>query len=125
MDHRLVLDYSLTAGRLEPWIAALRHGKATGLSCSDCGKVSFPPVRRCTCGSTQSKWVELVGTASIVERSDGDGSSFALAKFDGADTVATVRLQDPENNTDHRCLAAVPDGPPALVLVPDSKDKSS
>lgn len=125
MEYRLVLDYSLTAGRLNPWIAALRQGTAAALSCNQCGKVSFPPERRCTCGSIQSTWVELPGTASIIERSDGDSLSLALARFDGADSLAIVRLRQADETRERGRLAAVPDGEPALVLLPEPEDDRS
>ncbi len=124
MEYRLTLDYALSAGRLAPWIAALRRGEASGLSCDHCGKVRFPPTRCCECGSRHARWVTLPGTATIVERSDGGDLSLALARFDGAESLATVRLQDIKSATDRGYLAAVADGPPALVLVPKPKDET-
>lgn len=124
MDYRLTLDYTLTAGRMAPWIAALRRGEASGLSCDRCGRVHFPPTRCCECGSRQAHWVTLPGTATIVERSDGGNASFALARFDGADTLTTVHLQDFQSAAVRGRLAAAADGPPAIVLVPEPEDET-
>lgn len=124
MEFRLTLDYVLSAGRLEPWITALRRGEAAALSCNKCKKVHFPPSRRCTCGSADARWVTLPGTATIIERSDGGGLGFALVRFDGADTLATAVLHEFDTNRCRGRLAAVADGPPALVLVPEPKDET-
>ncbi len=116
MDYRLVLDYRLSAGRLTPWIEGLRIGKARAHCCGECGRVSFPPERRCSCGSIQTKWMTLPGSATILQRSDGPENSFALARFEGADTLTSVRLHNPEIQSDRGRLLAVPEGPPAQVL---------
>lgn len=124
MEYRLTLDYVLAAGRLEPWITALRRGEAAALSCNQCKKVHFPPSRRCTCGSADARWVTLPGTATLIDRSDGGDLGFALVRFDGADTLATVRLQGIGTEAVRGRLAASADGPPALVLVPEPGDET-
>jgi uncharacterized OB-fold protein len=125
MEHRVELEYRLSAGRLQPWIDALREGRALGLACSECHRVAFPPARRCACGSSRSDWAELPGTATIVERSDGPEAAFALARFDGADTLATVRIDDSAGSIGRGRLKPVPDGPPALIITADTKDPTT
>ena len=58
----------------------------------------------------------------MIEHSDGPDWSFALARFDGADTLATVRLEDTAAAGPLR-LTPVPKGPPALILAPNTKDR--
>lgn len=122
MQHRLVLDYTLSAGRLRPWLDGLRTGQAVALSCDACGRASFPPRRRCACGAAASDWITLPGTATIVHRTDGPQASFALVKFDGAAALTTVRLQDPARRGARGHLVAAPDGPPAQLLAVASKE---
>lgn len=122
MQHRLVLDYTLSAGRLQPWIDGLRAGQAVALSCGACGQASFPPRRRCSCGATAGDWVTLPGTGTIVQCTDGPQVSFALVKFDGAAALSTVRLQQPARRGDRGHLVAVPDGSPAQVFAVASKE---
>lgn len=122
MRHRLVLDYTLTVGRLQPWLDGLRAGQAVGLSCGTCGQTSFPPQRRCTCGSTSEDWITLPGTGTVVQRTDGPEGSFALVRFDGASALTTVRLKNPEARGNRGRLAAVPEGPPAQTFIIDTEE---
>ncbi len=122
MQHRLILDYTLSAGRLQPWLDGLRAGQVVALSCAACGQASFPPRRRCTCGATASDWITLPGTGTIVQRTDGPQVSFALVKFDGAAALTTVRLLDPARRGDRGHLVAALDGPPAQVFAVASKE---
>ena len=116
MHHRLVLDYTVTPGRLAPWLDGLRSGTAVGLTCQSCDWVSFPPQRRCPCGAVADTWVTLPGTGTIVHRADGPEDTFALVRFDGVATLSTVRLQNPTARGTHGRLVATPDGPPAQVF---------
>ena len=120
MQHRLVLDYTLSAGRLAPWLDGLRAGTAVGLSCDECGRVSFPPQRRCSCGAVAETWVNLPGTGTMVWRTDGPAESFALVRFDGVAALTVVRLQDAAARGDRGRLVAVPEGPPAQVFALDT-----
>ena len=121
MEHRLVLDYRLSAGRLAPWLDGLRAGQAVGLSCDTCGRVSFPPQRRCACGAVAEAWVTLPGTGTVVRRTDGPERSFALVQFDGAAALTTVRLANPGAAGAKGRLTAVPDGPPAQLFALDDE----
>lgn len=94
IDHELTLHYRLAPGWLSPWVTALAEGRALAAVCDGCGRVSFPPLRRCRCGRGTWDWRELAGTARILRRSTGADGDFALAAFDGADTRTTVRLLD-------------------------------
>lgn len=122
MQHRLILDYTLSAGRLQPWLDGLRMGQAVASSCGACGRASFPPRRRCTCGSTAGDWITLPGTGTIVHRTDGPQHSFALVSFDGAAALTTVRLQDPALGGNRGRLVAAPDGPPAQIFAVGSEE---
>ncbi len=44
----------------------LEEGKFLGRKCDKCGAVEFPPVYACnTCGSVDTKWVEISGKAVL------------------------------------------------------------
>ena len=123
MHRRLQLDYRLSAGRLAPWADALSEGRALGRRCDGCGKVSFPPLRRCACGSGDASWQELSGKAEILHRTAGPEEAFALVRFKGADTLAVVRLTgfgEGETSGYLTPQADEPaDAPPALILGPN------
>ncbi|MEP2531500.1 zinc ribbon domain-containing protein [Shimia sp.] len=116
MKHRLTLDYSVPVGDLAPYFDALAEGKALASECSGCGFVAFPARNLCgACGCRDMKWRQLEGSARLLFRSDGN-SSFALVKFDGADTKSTVGLIHPERTTQTGELAAPLGDAPGLWL---------
>ncbi len=118
IPYRLSLDYTLHPGWLEPFVEGLRAGQAVARRCADCGRVSFPPVRICDCGSVDGEWVALSGRAIIRARTTGADGDFALVQFVGADTSAVVRLLDmPEGATEGQ-LAASDHDLPQLCLGP-------
>ena len=123
MRKRLQLDYRLSAGRLAPWADALSKGRALGRRCDGCRMVSFPPLRRCACGSGDASWQELSGEAEILHRTAGPEEEFALVRFRGADTLAVVRLVDVGKGETNGYLKAQADEPadalPALILGPN------
>lgn len=49
------------------WRNIPQYYRLVGRRCRDCGKVHFPPVRRCGCGSRQLDDVELPGEGVLVE----------------------------------------------------------
>ena len=97
MKHQLNLDYTIPVGDLAPYFDALQDGKALASECSGCGHVAFPARTQCgACGDADSKWKPLTGVGQILFRTDGGSGSFALVKFDGADTSSTVALINPD-----------------------------
>ncbi|MEP6017672.1 MAG: hypothetical protein ABJ251_04195 [Paracoccaceae bacterium] len=116
ISHHLVLDYNLTSGWMMPFIEGVKAGVATGRHCSDCAKVSFPPLRICPCGSANGTWVALSGQAEIIWRTDGSDGSFALARFEGANTLSSVKLIDVSADTTHGQLIASDGDLPMLLL---------
>lgn len=96
MKHRMDLDYTIAEGDLAPYFSALRAGQALASMCANCGTVCFPARSQCaTCPDAPLTWRPLDGRATILMRTDGATGSFALVRFDGADTSSTVRLQNP------------------------------
>lgn len=91
-NYKLTLDYQLTPGWLQPYTEGLSQGQAISWCCSACERTSFPPVRTCTCGQTNGAWITLAGTARVIHYTFGQDGEFALARFDGADTSAVVKL---------------------------------
>ena len=116
ISHHLALEYNLASGWMTPFVEGLRTGVATGRHCSDCAKVSFPPVRICPCGSTNGTWVALSGQAEIIWRTDGSDGSFALARFEGANTLSSVKLIDVDDDTTDGQLIASEGDLPMLLL---------
>lgn len=116
INKSFTLDYRLSAGWLKPWVDGLFVGKAVGRVCAECKNISFAPIRACICGGLDGSWIELPGTASIIHRTDGLDGSFALARFDGADTNCVVRLKDFAADLTRGQLAAADNGLPALIL---------
>lgn len=94
IPHHLALDYTLHPGWMAPYVDGLQEGRAVARRCASCATTTFPPQRICPCGATQAAWITLKGRAEITFRTSGSDGTFALAKFDGADTSAVVRLQD-------------------------------
>ena len=71
------------------WLKA----RALASTCNACGHVAFPARTTCLrCAGDQINWTELPGTARVLFRTDGPTGSFALVRFDGADTNSTVAL---------------------------------
>ena len=119
ISHHLALDYTLSSGWMTPFVEGVKAGVATGRQCSDCPKVSFPPVRICHCGSTNGTWIGLSGQAEIIWRTDGCDGSFALARFEGANTLSSVKLIDVDADTTHGKLVASEGDQPMLLLTGD------
>lgn len=120
--HELTLDYNLAPGWLAPFVDGLRAGKAMGRRCETCADVSFPPLRKCSCGGRTRDWVRLPGSAHVELRTEGADGAFGLVQFDGAQTRATVALVDfgPEDVIGY--LLASDDGLPALRLTGRAED---
>lgn len=120
MKLRLTLDYDLAEGWHAPWVAGLRDGRAIASACGTCGTAQFPPLRICPgCNSPSDRWQVLQGRAAILFRTSGSDGDFALARFEGSQGTAAVRLDGLPAEAVSGCLRAVPDGPPALILGPD------
>lgn len=53
---------------LKIYYDALEQGKILGTKCDHCGTVEWPPLPTCNeCGSFDMNWVEIEGTATIVD----------------------------------------------------------
>ena len=92
ITYHLSLDYDLKAGWLAPFVAGLTRGEAMARACTDCGRVSFPPLRTCLCGSRRAEWVRLSARARVVTQTLGPDGAFALVQFEGADGLATCAI---------------------------------
>lgn len=114
------LDYDLAEGWLAPWVAGVREGRAVASTCGTCGTARFPPLRICPgCNAPSDSWRGLTGRATILFRTTGRDGDFALARFDGSEGAAIVRLAGlPAGAVSGRLLSA-PEGPPALILGPE------
>ena len=118
VSHRLTLGYALAPGWLAPFADGLTGGIAMARRCGTCRRTSFPPLRTCQCGAAAGDWIALPGTAQIRFRTSGSDGDFALVRFDGADTSATVRVRGiaPDRM---RGQIEMPDGPlPMMILGP-------
>ena len=118
IEYNLTLEYQLQTGWLEPFVEGLQQGVAMGRACDACNITTFPPTRICECGQVDGKWVALSGLAHIVHRCDGTEGSFALVRFDGADTESVVCLEDIGASVQMGYLKASGTGTPALVIAP-------
>ncbi len=118
IEQSLQLDYKLAPGWLSPWAEAMLEGAAMARRCVQCHRVSFAPLRVCDCGSHAGEWIQLVGTAAVVSRTQGTDGRFALVRFDGADTLVVARLQG-FSDTDCRGRLLKPTGSlPSLAIEP-------
>lgn len=115
--YRLILDYTLHPGWMAPFVEGLAQGQAMARRCDTCARVSFPPVKTCSCGSAQAVWQQLPGTAQIIARTSGSDGDFALVHFDGADTQSTVRLQDLPTEAAQGILAPSTGELPQMILM--------
>lgn len=122
IDYRLTLDYRLGTGWITPFFDALAEGRALGRKCRPCGKVSFPPERVCPCGSDAGDWQALTGKATILFRTNGSDGAFALARFEGVDWAATVRLAEGAEDANEGQIIRPPDAPPHICLAPIPKE---
>lgn len=121
MKLSLTLDYTIGEGWLQPWVEGLRQGKAMASSCSTCGQLRFPPVRICPiCRVASGGWAQLDGRATVEFRTIGTDGDFALARFDGATGAALVCAEALPEHSKRGRLRAVPDGPPAIILGPET-----
>ena len=118
MNYRMTLDYTIPFGDLTPYFDALTEAKALASTCTACDHVAFPARTSCLrCGSKQFNWTELPGTATVLFGTDGPTGSFALVRFDGADTNSTVALvNSPHAQTPRGRLIAPPEEHPGLWL---------
>ena len=123
--HRLELDYTLHPGWLTPFIEALSEGRALARRCSDCGKVSFPPVRVCPCGNSDGTWHHLTGAGQIIHRTTGSDGDFALVQMEGANTMAVMRLSDMAPSALSGQIITPPTAQPALCLGPIRREEAS
>lgn len=115
----LTLDYTLPSGWLKPWVDAVFEGRALARRCAACHRVSFAPLRQCDCGERDGVWIELPGTAQIHFRTEGVDGSFALARFDGADTLATAILKNVPEDQDRVTIIPSPRRDiPVVALAP-------
>jgi uncharacterized protein len=58
------MEYKLT---FTAWRDRIKAGKYSGLKCSDCGAVTFPPRKVCSeCGSEKQEIVDVSGKGKIV-----------------------------------------------------------
>lgn len=92
--YTLSLDYELAPGWLQPYTDGLAKGRAMSWRCAGCERTSFPPIRTCSCGQTIGTWLALTGHARVLHYTFGHDGTFALVRFDGADTSAVVKLLD-------------------------------
>lgn len=93
MNFQITLDYTIPCGDLTPYFDALSDARALATTCIACGHVAFPARTSCLrCAGQQINWTELPGTARVLYRTVGPTGSFALVRFDGADTNSTVAL---------------------------------
>ena len=76
-------------------------------------------MRVCECRSSNGAWLYLSGEARLVYHCDGADGSFALVRFEGADTSTVVRLEDRLEIGQIGYLQASESGNPALVLAHD------
>lgn len=117
MKYQMTLDYTIPFGDLAPYFEALQEGKALASECIKCGYVALPARTNCgACGGSDINWKTLTGTAQIQFRTDGGNDSFALVKFDGADTASTVGLLNPNQKTTIGTLVAPCGDAPGLWL---------
>ncbi len=122
MKLTLTLEYDLAEGWLAPYIAGLRDGRAVAARCTACDAVSFPPMRTCGCGGTQSTWVTLVGTAKVIWRSVGVDGDFALVQFDGATTASVAGVPGMDLNTRSGRIVPATTDRPGLVIAHDKPE---
>jgi len=125
MKYRMVLDYTIPEGTLAPYFDALRRGEAAASRCRACGHVAYPARILCArCGANGPDWTTLRGTARVVHRTGrGDDAGFALVRFDGADTLATVALHDPASRAATGTLLPADGERPGLRLKLDDIDR--
>ena len=114
--YHLSLDYTLQPGWLAPFVDGLRTGRAVARACTDCARVSFPPLKTCACGCNSGTWQTLSGHAEIHTRTTGSDGDFALVRFDGASGLATVRLADMPPGATGGTLAPATSDLPQLIL---------
>lgn len=109
MKVRLVLDYSINEGVLQPYFDGLRAGRAIASRCDHCNHVAFPARSTCAiCRADTISFQPLSGRAEVVHRSDGPAASHALVRFEGADTQTTVALGNPQSTEPFGTLCKPP-----------------
>ena len=118
IDHQMTLDYTLAPGTLAPFVEGLQMGVAMSRRCGGCDRVSFPPLRVCSCGAATGDWLQLSGVAKVIWRTDGADGSFALAQFEGADTQSVVALHNIDKGAETGCLHGPMGDLPQMILGP-------
>ncbi|MBT0956721.1 hypothetical protein IV417_04945 [Alphaproteobacteria bacterium KMM 3653] len=121
MKRQVTLDYTLPEGALRPYFEGLREGRAMASHCVICGRVAFPARAQC-CGA-DVEWRALSGRAQVERRTDGGGRGFALVRFEGADTRATVGITNPEASADAGELTMNTEGGAGIWLTLDRDQK--
>ncbi len=117
--YQMSLDYTLNPGWMAPFIEGLHEGRAVARACTDCARVSFPPLKTCLCGGREGLWRVLSGRAEFVTRTTGSDGDFALAQFEGASGLATLRLADMPVAASHGQLRPATGPVPQLILGPE------
>ena len=124
MKHHISLDYTLPEGGLKPYFEALQRGDVLASKCASCGDVAYPVRVLCqACGTEPIDWVSLPGTATVVQRTDGQSTSYALVRFTGADTLSTVALINPTSQARTGRLSVPSGDRPGLWLKLDCTPK--
>ena len=118
IKQKLDLNYTLSFGKMTRWVIGLSEGKAIALKCSQCEKSSFPPQRICDCRSSKNEWIELNGKANILVKTSGVDGDFAIAKFEGSDNSAVVRLKGFKINEINGKISSCNLSQPSLNLMP-------
>ena len=121
MKHRLTLDYELGEGALRPFLEGLSKGVAYAGQCLQCGRVTFPPEKVCSCRQagqehSSSGWKTLSGRGTIIHSTTGRGGGFALVRFDGADNMAVCRIADTAGEGDRVSLSVSGPQRPAMTV---------
>ena len=118
MTGGLALRDDGAGGWLEPYLAALRDGRAVAGRC-DCGRVSLPPEATCpVCRLPVTASVTLPGSATLIARTTGTEGDVALVRFDGATTASIAVLRGFTDQTRGRITVA-PAHLPHLILKPE------
>lgn len=118
MTGALTLRDDGAGGWLEPYLDALRDGRAVASRC-DCGRVSLPPEATCpVCRLPVTASVTLADFATLIARTSGTEGDVALVRFDGATTASVAVLRGFTGQTRGR-IAAAPADRPHLILMPE------
>ena len=126
----LRLHYRHGWGQLAPYFSALKRGQLLGRRCSACSKLSIPPRRQCSCGSTALQWESHTGWGWVKSVTQATGQApgqelrrrtFVLVQFDGVPALSLAELEgeEPGSPPDRVKVAACAPGagrPPTLCV---------